>query len=259
MSLKISLLQADIPAEESADNRRYYQQLIEKVPADSKVIFLPELFHCGFSADFDRKAEAEMGESVQFLHHLSQQRGADIVATIATKVGNNIFNRLYWISPQGVENQYDKRHLFFGDEKRLATKGTERPIISRHDFNFLPLICYDVRFPLWCRNAYENGVFRYDCLVFLTNFPQARMETLKVLARARAIENEAFVVVVNRIGKDGNGTRYNGKSLIISPLGKVLAEGNENEEQILTIEMDKNELEKVRQKFLFYQDWDELS
>lgn len=258
MSLRFALLQSDIQSNAIQKNLEHYQQMLDDFKKEVDIIIFPELFNVGISSSFGHYAESLEGDSIQFLHQISCQRQADVIASLPIKEGDEIFNRLVWLTPDGIWAYYDKRHLFFGDEKAVCTIGNQRQFVQRKGWKFLPLICYDIRFPLWCRNRFQENHFDYDVLIFIANFPEARIKVLRTLAKARAIENQAYVVVVNRIGKDGNGTAHNGNSMIIDPLGKIVTQTLNNTETILQGTVSKRILLKVREKLAIAPDWDAL-
>jgi len=255
-TVSLCLVQSDINPNDVAANLKHYRELLGKMTAKPDLIIFPEMFNSGFSSHLDKLAEKMSEQSAEFLKDTAKLYQCDVVASLAISEEGNIFNRLLWITPDGIANHYDKHHLFFGDERAICSPGSERITISSHGFSFLPLICYEVRFPKWCRNHYQDGKFYYDCLLFIANFPTQRSETLKILAQARAIENEAYVIVLNRVGLDGNGNPHNGNSMVINPLGEIIASAPENEEFLLETSIDKNFVERFRKKFPIYRDWD---
>ena len=254
--MNICLIQSDIIPDAVDDNLRHYESLLHRIEKRTDIIVFPEMFNCGFSPALDKQAERIGEKSTQFLQSVAAKHNAVVVASLPILEENKIYNRLLWIDKEGVVNHYDKRHLYFGDEKAFCTAGTERVVIAKDNINFLPAICYDVRFPNWCRNSYNEETFLYDCLLIIANFPSQRAGTLRLLAQARAIENQVFVIVCNRVGKDGNGNTHNGNSMLINPLGKVIAEAKQGEEDVLAVDFDFRLLEKIRVRFPIYLDWD---
>lgn len=254
--MKICLVQSDIIPDNITQNLLRYETLFQQIKQQPDIIFLPEMFNCGFSPSLVNNAEPLGGESMVFLQSTAHRFQCDIVASLPVNTNGKIYNRLLWINKEEISGFYDKRHLYFGEEKEYCTPGCEKVIIPRNNVRFLPLICYDIRFPVWCRNRYDNGEFLYDCIVLIANFPAQRSDILQTLAQARAIENQSFVIVCNRIGLDGNGNPHLGKSMVINPLGKIIAEAPENKEFLLETEINIELLEKIRRKFPIYKDWD---
>jgi len=222
------------------------------------IIVFPEMFACGFSDYMPVVAENMQEESLLFLQAIAQKYQADVAASLPVKEKEKIFNRLYWIRGKQTLGQYDKRHLFLGSEKEFCSPGKRRIVVNYAQWKIMPLICYDVRFPLWCRNQYKDELFLYDCLLFIANFPAARAKTLRTLLTARAIENQSYVIGVNRIGKDGYGVEHSGNTVIINPIGEVIAELPPHKEGLLIADIEYSTLEKVRTQLPFYRDWDEM-
>ena len=267
------LIQSDIIPDRISENLRHYEALLSSLKSNPDVIVFPEMFNCGFSPNLPQLAESLQGESFHFLQSIANRQHCDVVASMPVKIENKIFNRLIWINREGVMEHYDKRHLFFGEEKQFCTAGDKKVIVQKNGIRFLPLICYDVRFPVWCRNKYtpqceddissisdhHSSRFLYDCILIIANFPAQRAQTLRLLAQARAIENIAYVIICNRIGYDGNGNPHTGNSVLINPLGKVIAEAKNNEEELLSVMIEMPFLERLRRSFPQYKDWDCLN
>ena len=256
--MTLCLLQADIHPQRIEDNFMRYRQLLRKIDTDVNLIVFPEMFACGFSDYMPAVAENMREKSLLFLQEISQKYKADTAASLPVKENGKIFNRLYWICGGQAAAQYDKRHLFLGSEKEFCSQGKHRIVVNCGQWNILPLICYDVRFPIWCRNQHQNDAFLYDCLLFVANFPAARAKTLRTLLTARAVENQSYAVCVNRVGKDGYGVEHSGNTVVINPLGEVAAELPAHEEGVLIAELDYNLLGKVRKQLPYYQDWDDF-
>ena len=254
--ITLCLLQAAIHPLQIEDNFTHYQQLLSKTDASIDLIVFPEMFACGFSDYMPFVAKNMQEQSLSFLQGISQKYKADVVASLPVAEKGKIFNRLYWIRGKEIMSEYDKRHLFLGSEKEYCSPGNYRVAVNCQQWCIMPMICYDVRFPMWCRNQYKNETFFYDCLLFVANFPAARSHALRTLLSARAIENQSYVICVNRVGKDGYGVEHSGNTVVINPLGEVVAEMPANEEGILLAEMKYGVLEKVRELFPFYKDWD---
>ena len=254
--ITLCLLQATIHPQEVENNFVHYKQLLSKVNDDIDIIVFPEMFACGFSDYIPYMAENRQKESFLFLQDISRKYKADVVASLPVKENGKIFNRLFWIRKGLTMGQYDKRHLFLGSEKEFCSPGKQRIAVNYERWNIMPLICYDVRFPIWCRNCFKNESFMYDCLLFIANFPAARAKALRILLTARAIENQSYVICVNRVGKDGYGVEHSGNTVVINPLGEVVAEMPSHEEGALLADIDFSVLEKVRELFPFYKDWD---
>lgn len=253
----VGLVQADIVPHAVERNLRHYAEMLERgltKPVD--LLVFPEMFACGFSSALREEACAWSAQCRDFLQRTARQHNANVVASLPIVEQDKVFNRLFWYAPEGLLGQYDKKHLFFGDEQAICTAGQCRTIISALGYRFLPLICYDVRFPVWSRNRYENGCYAYDCLVYVANFPAPREEILQQLAAARAIENQTYAIVVNRVGVDGNGFPHAGGTAIFDYEGRKVAAAAQNQEQILIAELDFEKLQTFRKRIPIAKQWD---
>jgi predicted amidohydrolase len=176
------------------------------------------------------------------------------------KENGKFFNRLYWMRPDGTYETYDKRHLFrFGNEHEHFSAGNKILITEIKGWKFRPLICYDLRFPVWCRNSYLNGNFEYDCLLITANWPERRSHPWKALLMARAIENMSYCIGLNRVGVDGRGNDYSGDSQVIDPTGKIAGSCETHREQMITIKLSSENLLNYRKSFNTGQDWDKYT
>ncbi|MCR4681007.1 MAG: hypothetical protein K5636_05285 [Bacteroidales bacterium] len=255
--ITVGLIQADIKSHGLEVNLKHYEELLmAQITEEVNLLVFPEMFNCGFSADFDKDAEKMNGRSMEFLYQTARYFRADVVATLPIKEEGRLVNRLVWLSPDRLLGCYDKRHLFLGSEQALCASGTKRTIVETLGQRWLPLICYDVRFPVWSRNSFTNNRFDYDCLIYTANFPAPREQALLKLAAARAIENQAFALVVNRIGCDGEGHLHKGGTTFFSPEGEILAQAKYNQEQVLVHQLDFEQLVQLRKNFPIAASWD---
>ena len=253
----VALVQSDIRPHNVEDNLNHYEVLLkDKIQEPVDLMVFPEMFNCGFSENFGQYAESMEGGNVTFLQKIAQRYNCDVVATLPIRDGEKIVNRLIWMSPDGIRSWYDKKHLFLGSEQKTCTPGDKRTIVKRLGQRWLPLICYDVRFPVWSRNAVQDGQFLYDCLIYTANFPEPREQVLLKLATARAIENQAYVLVVNRIGYDGEGHAHAGGAAVISPQGEILCQAAFNQEEVLIYSLDFDVLQPLRNNFPVAKQWD---
>ena len=255
--ITVGLVQADMKPHNVETNLKHYEELLlDKIQEPVNLLVLPEMFNCGFSEDLGRDAEPMNGRSVAFLHQTAQYFRCDVVATLPIKDGERIVNRLVWMSPERILGWYDKRHLFLGTEQKICSAGEKRTIVESLGQRWLPLICYDVRFPKWSRNHFTDNNFEYDCLVYTCNFPAPREQVLLKLAAARAIENQSYALVVNRIGFNGEGHRHAGGTAVFSPQGEMLCQAEPNCEQVLTYTLDFESLQQFRHDFPVAKQWD---
>ena len=210
--LKITLVQSDVFWEDSLKNLSSYKKTINDIQDHTDVIILPEMFNTGFSMHPDHCAETMEGPAMQFLTDIAAERNCMVIGSILIDENGYYYNRLISMYPDGSFQRYDKRHLFIlSHENEIMSAGTARIIIKWNGWKILPLICYDLRFPVWSKNTWQNGEYEYDLLVYPSNWPASRSYVFRSLLVARAIENIAYAAGVNRIGKDGEGTLYAGE------------------------------------------------
>jgi len=251
--LNITLIQSDIFWEDKEANLRQYEDYITKVTAQKEVVVLPEMFSTGFSMSPERLAEKMDGTSVQWMKDMAAKHRCILTGSLIMEEDGHYFNRLIWMQPDGQYGFYDKRHLFgYGQEDQHYERGDKKLIASVKGWKICPLVCYDLRFPVWARNHPENG---YDVLLYVANWPARRSLAWKTLLQARAIENQSYVAGVNRIGKDANDIEYTGDSSVFGPLGEQLFQ-QEGGVALQTITLEKSVLEQTRSNFPFLKDAD---
>lgn len=259
--LHLLALQVDPAWENAAQNRTHIADLLATQPMSTvDLLVLPEMFSTGFSMDAARLAEPTQGPTFQWMHELAQKYNLTLCGSLIIQEETSFFNRMLWVDPEGLRSVYDKRHLFaMGKEDRVYTAGTEQPIVTVKGWKLLPQICYDLRFPVWSRNQVDQeGNWRYDAAIYIASWPQKRVHHWEALLRARAIENQAFVIGVNRVGTDGNGIPYSGSSAVIHPGGEVLAEARGGE-AFLHVSLSPEELAFNHRAFPFWKDADDFS
>lgn len=232
-NIKVTLIQSPIHWENPAANRKLFEEKINQISEPSEIVVLPEVFTTGFTMEPAGCAEPHQGETFQWMKRLASQKNVVLVGSMATEEHGNYYNRLIWMQPDGTHYQYDKKHLFtFAGETKNFTPGQQRVIVEYKGWKFLLLICYDLRFPVWCKNNYNPATgFDYDCIINIANWPAPRSHPWRVLLMARAIENQAYVIGVNRIGTDGKGIEHSGDSALISPLGENFSSIMPNQEK----------------------------
>ena len=241
--IKVTVLQTDIVWEEAKVNRMAVEQLIEK-HCDTDLFVLPEMFSTGFSMNPMEIAEDEGGETLQWMCRIAALRQCAIAGSLSVREAGKFYNRFYFVCPDGTVYHYDKRHLFgFGGEDKQYTSGDERVIVSYKGFRFLLQICYDLRFPVWsrCRND-------YDAVIYVANWPASRREVWNILLKARALENQCYVIGVNRVGNDPQ-CLYDGGSMIISPYGKILVACTDGKEEVAGALLAREPLDSFRKRF----------
>jgi omega-amidase len=261
--LTITAIQSNLVWENKAANLLMLEQKIKSIEEQTEIIVLPEMFSTGFSMSAKVLAEDMDGETVGWLKRVAAENKIILTGSIIVKENEIFYNRLIWMLPNGEYGCYDKRHLFgFGNETEHYSAGNKRLIASVKSWKINLQICYDLRFPVWARQAPSSsertgGEAEYDVLIYVANWPERRSHAWKTLLCARAIENQCYVVGVNRVGDDGNNIYHSGNSMVIDPLGQVLYH-KADEEDIFTIALDKEKLNEVRSKFPFLKDGDDF-
>lgn len=275
-TITISIIQSQLHWENKAANRAMFEKKIFSIEERTEVVVLPEMFSTGFSMNAAKLAEEMDGETVQWMKRVAAEKNIILTGSIIIKddgqdgfsdagqtetVRRGYYNRLIWMLPNGQYGYYDKRHLFaYAGEDKHYTAGNKRLIASVKGWKINLQICYDLRFPVWSRQkppANEDAANgpEYDVLVYVANWPERRNIAWKTLLAARAIENQCYVIGVNRVGTDGNNIYYSGDSMIVDPLGEILYY-MKDAEVIFTMSLDKSHLESVREKFPFWKDGD---
>lgn len=261
-TLTISTIQTSLLWEEKSANLRMLEQKISSIDEKTELVVLPEMFSTGFSMNPAPLAETMDGETVQWMKRVSHENSTILTGSVIIEEGGNFYNRLIWMLPNGQYGQYDKRHLFaYAGEDEKYSPGNKRLIASVKGWKINLQVCYDLRFPVWVRQAplfSRRGELEYDVLIYVANWPERRSHAWKTLLCARAIENQCYVIGVNRVGLDGNNIYHSGNSLVIDPLGQVLYH-MADEEDVFTITLQKDKLEEVREKFPFWKDADSFN
>ena len=258
-SLRFTLIQTHLFWEDKAANLQMLEQKLRQLPEDTHVVILPEMFSTGFSMQPELLAETMEDATITWMKNLAAELKIILTGSIMVREegdgGAKYFNRLLWVLPNGQLGYYDKRHLFaVGDEDKHYTPGDKRFIASVNGWKINLQICYDLRFPVWARQSNPDTP-EYDVLIYIANWPERRAHAWKTLLAARAIENQCYVIGVNRVGEDGKGIYHSGESMIVNPLGEVLYH-KAHEEDIFTIELQQHELQQIRQTLPFLRDGD---
>jgi predicted amidohydrolase len=249
--LTVTLVQADLAWQDPAANRARLEALLGGPPAPGDLVVLPEMFATGFTMAPEAVAEPMDGPTVAWMAATARRLGRTLCGSLAIRDGDSYRNRLVWMPPSGEAATYDKRHLFrMADEHRHYTPGNARLVVEVGGWRVCPLVCYDLRFPVWSR-----GANAFDLQLFVANWPAARRGAWRALLPARAVENQCYAVGVNRVGLDGNGVRYGGDSLAAGPAGDLLADLGDGE-RALTVRLEGAALERYREKFPAWQDAD---
>jgi len=256
-TLTITLIQTTLYWEDRSSNLAMFEKKIMGISERTELVVLPEMFSTGFSMQPAKLAETMDGPTVAWMKEIAARKKVIITGSVIIKENDQYFNRLLWVLPDGNLGYYDKRHRFaFAGEDNEYTAGNKRLIARVKGWRINLQVCYDLRFPVWARQN-AGGEPEYDLLLYVANWPERRVHAWKTLLTARAIENQCFVVGVNRVGDDGNGIYHNGNSMVIDPLGEVLYQ-KINDEDIHTITLEKETVENVRSRFPFWKDADEF-
>jgi len=260
--LRITLVQGATRWHDPAGNRDYYGDLIAPLHGTTDLILLPETFTSGFSNDAIDQAEGMDGPTVAWLRDQSRKLDAAITGSVQVRDKGGVYNRLFFATPDGAMKHYDKRHLFrFAREHERYAAGRDRLTVEWKGWRICPLVCYDLRFPVYSRNRFDverQGGLDYDLLLYVANWPSARAYPWKTLLRARAIENLCFVAGLNRVGTDGNGLEYSGDSAVIDFLGHPISECTDKE-VVVTTTLQADELAAHRARFPAMLDGDAFS
>jgi omega-amidase len=257
--LTITLLQTNLHWENKTANLAMLKEKILSIKEKTEIVVLPEMFSTGFSMNPKLLAETMDGESVEWMKQVAEEKKIILTGSLIIEEKGQYFNRLIWMLPNGQYGVYDKRHRFaFAGEDEEYTAGSKRLIASVKGWKLNLLICYDLRFPVWARQGrgeQQPEGLEYDVLIYVANWPERRVIAWKTLLQARAIENQCYVVGVNRTGDDGNKIHYTGESMVVEPMGEIMYQKKEVED-IFTITLDKDHLKMVREKFPFWKDAD---
>jgi omega-amidase len=252
-NLKVTILQIPLVWENREANLTFIAELLQKQVIHTDIILLPEMFTSGFSMNVDSFCDSMEGETVNWMMKQASVFNALMVGSVAIREEDAHFNRLLVVSAKGTEATYDKRHLFgLAGESETFSPGKSRLVYEYKDWKINFQICYDLRFPVWSRNTED-----YHVLINVANWPEKRINAWDQLLIARAIENQSYTIGVNRVGEDGNGLKYPGHSVVITPLGDVVSKAVD-QQCVTTFELDMRELDEVRSKLPFLRDRDKF-
>jgi len=272
-TLTVTTIQANLRWEDKTANLTYFEDKINGIRETTEVVILPEMFSTGFSMKPEILAERMDGPTLEWMKRIAAQKKVILTGSLIIEEEGNYYNRLIWMLPNGQYGFYDKRHRFaYAGENEHYTAGHKRLIASVKGWKVNLLVCYDLRFPVWSRQGGTAGqpapdegqtagmptAPEYDLLIYVANWPERRSVAWKTLLQARAIENQSYVVGVNRVGEDGNKIDHSGDTMIIDPLGEVCYHGLK-EEAVFTYTLRKERLEEVRNRFPFWRDADHFS
>lgn len=261
-ALRFTLIQTALHWEDKVANLVMLENKIRSIIEPTHIVVLPEMFSTGFSMQPELLAEDMEGDTVAWMKAMAAEQKVIMCGSVIirdhTDAGPKYFNRLLWVLPNGQIGVYDKRHLFaFAGEDKHYTAGNKRLIASVNGWRMNLQVCYDLRFPVWARQSIPTAP-EYDVLIYVANWPERRSHAWKTLLTARAIENQCFVIGVNRVGEDGNGIYHSGDSMVVNPLGEVLYH-KAHAEDVFTIALQRDELEQIRNGLPFLKDGDRFT
>lgn len=250
-SLNVTIIQTHLAWENPIENRSHFDTLLTSLK-DAHLVVLPEMFTTGFTMNAEQASEISEGETLAWLQQWAKRINAAITGSVAVNENGNYYNRLYFVYPDGSFKTYDKKHLFtLANEHHTYNAGKERLIVEYLGWKICPLVCYDLRFPVWARNTED-----YDALIYVANWPKIRTHAWDTLLKARAIENISYCIGVNRIGLDGNGYEYVGHSAVYNTLGELVSSEELETDLLQTVTLEKSHINKTRSHLKFLQDRD---
>jgi predicted amidohydrolase len=253
--LKITLIQSVLHWEDKEKNLAMFSEKISSISEVTDLIILPEMFSTGFTMNAPALAETMDGSTVAWMRKTSNEKKCVITGSVIIKENGKYYNRLIWMRPDGFD-YYDKRHLFsLAGEDNSYSRGYKRIVVTINGWKILPLICYDLRFPVWSR---RTDAIDYDVMIYTANWPDRRVYAWKQLLIARAIENQSYVAGINRTGNDGNDIYHSGYSAMLDYKGEPIDPKGTSEEFIFTYSLIKEDLENYRKQFAFFNDRDEF-
>ncbi len=258
--LTITTVQTNLHWEDVTANLQMLEEKIRNIKERTEIVVLPEMFSTGFSMNPEKLAETMEGETMRWMKRITAQRKIILTGSFIIREGDHYYNRLVWLLPNGQYGVYDKRHRFaYAGEDKQFSAGSKRLIASVKGWKINLLVCYDLRFPVWARQTppADGNEPEYDVLVYVANWPERRNHAWKTLLQARAIENQCYVVGVNRVGNDGNEIYHSGDSMVVDPMGEVLY-SKKDAEDVNTITLDRDHLQAVREKLPFLKDADDF-
>jgi predicted amidohydrolase len=254
-SLTVAVIQTNLAWENPAENRRLLNDKVNSIHTSVDLILLPEMFTSGFTMNAASVSETMTGETIRWLKEKAKDKQAAIIGSLVISENDKYYNRLVCVEPSGEITQYDKRHTFtLAGEHKVYTAGTEKVIFNYKSWKICPLVCYDLRFPVWARNTED-----YDLLLYVANWPKTRISAWDALLKARAIENMSYCIGVNRVGLDGNNYEYSGHSGAYDVLGHRMDTIPVSKEAIEIVVLEKNQIQKYREKLNFLNDKDDFS
>ncbi len=257
--INVTIIQAPLVWANTDANLKYFTKELDKCKKPTNLVVLPEMFATGFITDVTDIKETMNGRVIKWMKNEAARLNCVITGSIALNDNGSFLNRLIWMKPDGSFEQYDKRHLFrMGDEHLSFTQGTKPLIVELNGWKVKPLVCYDLRFPVWSKNRLIDNHYEYDLLIYVANWPASRSSIWHTLLAARAIENQAYCIGVNRIGEDNKGIPHNGGSVILDFKGRLITGCEDKEPEVVNYLLDYELLQNYRNQFKVALDWDDF-
>jgi len=258
--LHIIYIQTGLSWEDKTANMKRFDEHFARINEAADLIILPEMFNTAFSINPEACAEEMHGEGIAYLLKKAKDFNAVLMGSLLVRTDEGFVNRLITAYPGGELQTYDKRHLFrLSEEYKIFLSGSERLVVDVKGWKIRPLVCYDLRFPVWSKNTYSEGRYEFDVLVYLANWPNIRSHVWKTLLMARAMENQVYCIGVNRIGEDGHGMYHSGDSMVVDPKGNILSSAPAGEEAVIMARLSRRDLELNRESFTLGMDWDKFT
>lgn len=255
--LTILLVQADMAWEDPKSNLKNLDPKLSKTSNQPDLIVLSEMFSTGFSMNVEKCAEGPNGFTMQWMKRKASDLNCVVAGSVLIREGGRYYNRFVWMNPDGSYQEYNKRHLFsMAGENQTMTAGRNKTIVEYRGWKILLQVCYDLRFPVWSKNEFIDGAHAYDAIIYIANWPEIRKQAYQCLLPARAIENQSYVLWVNRIGLDGKKIAHSGDSGVYDPHGNLISFANPHKDELLYSKLSASELLNSRKKFKIGPDWD---
>jgi len=255
------LVQTDLVWENVSANLLKFDRLSAEIPDKSEIVILPEMFSTGFTMNVQKLPESTGRQSLEWMRQKAKELDKILVGSTLFEEKGKYFNRMFWVRPDGSFEYYDKRHLFHqGGEDKVMTAGHKKTIVEYKGVRFLLLVCYDLRFPVWSKNNYDKKTekYDYDAIIYIANWPESRKQAYLNLLKARAIENQAEIFWVNRVGKDVKEIEHSGDTQIVDAYGNIEAKADSHKETIVNKKVDFSKLNLLREGFKVGLDWDKF-
>jgi omega-amidase len=258
--IKTAIIQTALLWEDIPGNLAMFDKKISDIKEDVDIIVLPEMFNTAFSFNASTIAEMPEGRTMQWLRSKAKEKNCVVVGSLLINENQKYYNRLIWMQPDGEYQYYNKKHLFrFAGEHDVFSAGNEKITPSLKGWSFRPFVCYDLRFPLWNMNSYSKGKFEFDCMLFVANWAEPRRKPWMSLLVARAIDNQSYVIGLNRVGTDGKGVSFSGDSMVVDPRGNIILQIPAFKEATEIVSLVYSEIQSFREQFPVSMDWDKFT